>query len=145
MDNLQTFHVVMRGTSPPFFTIAGGPAVSVVASTDDPLIKQYIIGSFVHSFRVEGSFSHDTFSIDDLPSDTYYLAESIEAKISYIDGEYLAEFAEAEIVTSGETAEEAIQWLKESIVNLYEFYNDNRGALGPLPRRQLNILETYIA
>ena len=66
-------------------------------------------------------------------------------KIRLVDGEYLAEWAEAEIITSGETAEEAVQWLKETIVSLYKFYNSNRETLGPLPGRQLSILEAYIA
>lgn len=121
MSNLQIFHMTVQRTSPPFFSVSAGSAVSVVDSTAG------------------------MFSIDDLPSGKHFLTQSIEAKISYIDGEYLAEFAEAEIVTSGETAEEAIQWLKETIVSLYEYYNSNRETLGPLPGRQLNILEAYIA
>ena len=146
MSNLQVFHMAVHRTSPPFFSVADGSAVSVAASTAGaPNYVEYIMGSFIQSFPAEGSFSHDMFSIDDLLSDTHSLMQSIEAKISYIDGEYLAEFAEAEIVTSGETAEEAIQWLKETIVSLYEFYNNNRGTLGPLPERQLSILEAYIA
>lgn len=141
MSNLQTFHVAVQRTSPPFFSIADGSAVPVVVSTAGALN----MGIFIHSLPAEGLFAYDTFTIDDLPSDTHYLMQSIEAKISYIDGEYLAEFAGAEIVTSGETAEEAVQWLKESIVSLYKFYNENRGTLGPLPERQLSILEAYIA
>ncbi len=147
MNNLQVFHMAVQGTSPPFFSAADGSAVSVVASTAAALnyVEYTIMGSSIQSLPAGGSFSHDMFSIDGLPSDTHSLMQSIEAKISYIDGEYLAEFAEAEIVTSGETAEEAIQWLKETIVSLYEFYNNNRGTLGPLPERQLIVLEAYIA
>ncbi len=141
MTNIQDFHIEVQRTSPPFFSIADGSAVPVIASTSGALN----MGRFIRSLPAEGLFAYDTFSIDDLLSDTHYLMQSVEAKISYIDGEYLAEFAGAEIVTSGETAEEAIQWLKESIVSLYEFYNDNRGTLGPLPERQLSILEAYIA
>ena len=146
MSNLQAFPVSVHGISPQFFAIVGGFPVSLVSSTSSALGGvEYIMAGFVQSVSVQGSFSHDTFIIGDLPSDTHSLVESIEAKISYIDGEYLAEFPEAEIVTSGETAEEAIQWLKETIVSLYKFYDNNRETLGPLPGRQLSILEAYIA
>ncbi len=146
MRNIQDFHIEVQRTSPPFFSIADGSAMPVMASTAGTLnMGRVILGRFIRSLPAEGLFAYNTFTIDDLPSDTHSLMQSIEAKISYTDGEYLAEFAEAEIVTSGETSEDAIQWLKETIVSLYEFYNDNRGTLGSLPERQLSILEAYIA
>ena len=82
--------------------------------------------------------------IDSLPGAAYKLIKPITAKISYGDGEFLAEFSEAEMVTSGDTLEEATEWLRDTIVSLYELYNCERAALGPLTRRQLAVLETYI-
>ncbi len=56
----------------------------------------------------------------------------------------MAQFTEAEITTSGDTREETIEWLRNTVVSLYELYDRERAALGPLPRRQLDVLETYI-
>jgi predicted RNase H-like HicB family nuclease len=100
---------------------------------------------------VEFARAHEAFFayqnaviIDSLPGTTHRLVKPITARISYKDDEFLAEFPEAEMVTSGDTSEEAIEWLKDTIVNLYELYDNERAALGPFPRRQLAVLETYI-
>ena len=82
--------------------------------------------------------------IDSLPGAAYRLVKPITVKISYGDAEFLAEFSEAEMVTSGDTLKEATEWLRDTIVSLYELYNNERAALGPLTRRQLAVLETYI-
>lgn len=82
--------------------------------------------------------------IDSLPGEAYTLIKPITAKITYGDGEFLAEFSEAEMVTSGDTLKEATEWLRDTIVSLYELYNNERAVLGPLTRRQLAVLETYI-
>ena len=82
--------------------------------------------------------------IDSLPGTGYGLVKPIAVEISYDDGEYLAQFTEAEITTSGDSPEETIEWLRSTIVSLYELYDRERATLGPLPRRQLDVLEAYI-
>ncbi|HXW23866.1 MAG TPA: hypothetical protein VEK73_03890 [Xanthobacteraceae bacterium] len=59
------------------------------------------------------------------------------------DDEYVAAFPEAELSTSGGTAREALDWLRSSIVELYELFKGEKH-LGPLPARQLRVLEQYI-
>jgi hypothetical protein len=59
------------------------------------------------------------------------------------DDEYIATFAEAELSRSGDTPQEALAWLKSSIVELYELFK-GEDQLGPLPQRQLRVLEQYI-
>ncbi len=59
------------------------------------------------------------------------------------DDEYIATFAEAELSRPGDTPEEALAWLKSSIVELYELFK-GEDQLGPLPQRQLRVLEQYI-
>ena len=95
----------------------------------------------VHEVFLTGQ---NTVILDFLPGIADRLVKPITAKISYRDGEFLAEFSEAEMVTSGNTSAEAIEWLRDTIVSLYEHYNNERAALGPLPRRQLAVLEAYI-
>lgn len=57
--------------------------------------------------------------------------------------EYIATFADAELSRSGDTPKEALAWLKSSIVELYELFK-GEDQLGPLPERQLRVLEQYI-
>lgn len=80
----------------------------------------------------------------DLDSDLYVLKEPLTLTLTQVAREeFIISFTEAELSRSGETAIEAINWLKSSMVELYEiFKNDNK--LGPLPQKQLRILEKYI-
>lgn len=117
-----------------------------------------VILSITHPSSTEGQFARTNlaiwsksgpiaeanFVINSLPSPTHVLKKSIKAKIVFKNGEYLASFSEAEIVTSGDTAEEAIQWLKQTIITLFDLYSQERNALGPLPKRQLKVLEMYV-
>jgi hypothetical protein len=59
------------------------------------------------------------------------------------DAEWIATFPEAELSRSGDSAVDAITWLKSSIVELYELFK-GEDQLGPLPQRQLRTLERYI-
>ncbi len=86
--------------------------------------------------------------IDRLPANNYVLKKPIEVIITYdFDGdfEYIANFPEAEIATSGDTLKEALTWLTSTIVDTYELFTAQRRFLGPLPRRQLKALEKYVA
>lgn len=126
------------------FSVSSGAVIPEVSSTAAvPDSHQYIAADVIRVmlWLVGGAHS---ISIEDLPVDSHYLKRPISADISYSDGEYLVGFAEAEIVTSGETAEEAIRWLKDTVVNLFDLYVAQRAALGPLPRRQLRVLEKYV-
>lgn len=86
-----------------------------------------------------------------LAAKDYVLKKPIEVIVTYdFDGddgdiEYVANFPESEITTSGDTVAEALAWLTDTIVDTYELFTSQRRFLGPLPRRQLKALEKYIA
>jgi hypothetical protein len=82
-------------------------------------------------------------NIDELGSPKYTLINRVPVHIKDNGDEYILSFKEAEISRSGASAKEALDWLKSSLVKLYELYK-SAPALGPLPARQLRVLEKYI-
>jgi hypothetical protein len=59
--------------------------------------------------------------------------------------EYIACFEEARLSRSGDSAQEAINWLKSSIATLYDVLRKkDPKKLGPLPTRQLKVLGEYL-
>jgi len=82
--------------------------------------------------------------MDDLGTDKYYLKESIEVTITDLGDQILAEFVDAEISVSEDTASEALSWLKDRIVGSYVRFKNQLEKLGPVPIRQLQVLEKYI-
>ena len=82
--------------------------------------------------------------LNDLDNGRYSLRHPIPLVLSQeAEDEYVLTFPEAEISRSGETPGEALDWLKSSIVKLYETYRKHAN-LGPLPSRQLRTLEKFI-
>jgi len=114
----------------PLFTMAPGtPSVNVAATTNGvPTRTDQPI----------------PISITNLDHEAYSLAQSVVIGLQESDGEYVASFPEAEMVTSGDTPKEAVEWLKSSIISTFELLSANRAVLGPLPKRQLQALERYI-
>ncbi|MGC2223839.1 MAG: hypothetical protein WA624_16585 [Methylocella sp.] len=82
--------------------------------------------------------------INELDTDKYYLKEPIEVTITNRGDQILAEFVEAEISVSEDTASEALSWLKGRIVGSYVRFKNQLDKLGPVPVRQLKVLERYI-
>jgi len=84
--------------------------------------------------------------ISDLGSNKYVLtAPLVIALKQEYDDEYVASFVKAELSRSGETPVEAIDWLKSSIVTLYDLLKKrNPEQLGPLPTRQFQVLGEYL-
>ena len=83
--------------------------------------------------------------ITTLKSGKYRLAMPIPISVKKVDGEYIAIFLKMEIARSGDTEEDAIAWLQSSIVTLYEYLKGLPAEqLGPLPTRQLGVLEEYL-
>jgi len=83
-------------------------------------------------------------SMTSLDHKVYSLVQSVVIGLQESDGEYVASFPEAEMVTSGDTPKEAVEWLKSSIISTFELLSAKRAVLGPLPKRQLQALERYI-
>jgi hypothetical protein len=82
--------------------------------------------------------------IGKLNNRNYFLKKPILLTLENAGDEYIAGFPEAELVTSGETEAEAIRWLETAVVSKFKRYRAERNSLGPLPRRQLKVLEQYI-
>jgi hypothetical protein len=83
--------------------------------------------------------------ITSLNSDKYALKKPIIVLLNLEGDEYIASFTEAELSRSGESARESIDWLKSSIVSLYDLIKDYAPTkLGPLPARQLRVLGEYL-
>jgi hypothetical protein len=80
----------------------------------------------------------------DLDSNEYYLTAPLNFTVEHDEGEYIVSFPEAELSRSGDSAQEALSWLKATIVDLYELYKSETN-LGPLPKKQLAVFEKYIA
>ena len=83
-------------------------------------------------------------TIDSLLSAEFVLKRPVNVVLDLVDGEIVATFPEAELSRSGEYAYEAIAWLKEAIVSTYKLFDSERSNLGPLPARQLAVLENYL-
>jgi predicted RNase H-like HicB family nuclease len=81
--------------------------------------------------------------LTDIDSASYVLKRPALITLRESDGEYILSFPDAEILTSGDTADEALSWMKDSIVTIYKTLKSER-ALGPLPKRQLKALENYL-
>jgi len=76
---------------------------------------------------------------------TYKLKNPIIISIEILsDDEYLACFNEADISFTGGSVSEAIRELLIEIVEIYKLYKST-DKLGPKPKKQLSVLENYIA
>jgi hypothetical protein len=89
------------------------------------------------------SLSH-IIQIDSLNDEGLVVKKPIEVELTSDGDQIIAAFREAEIVSSGDFAVEAIDWLKDMIASAFRLYEAERQALGPLPKRQLAILENYL-
>jgi hypothetical protein len=97
------------------------------------------------SHWISGSTNKWDLEIDILGNNAYTLKKPIPIIISMDGDDYIAQFTEAEIVTSCETAAEALRWLKATIIDTFEQFKSEEKILGPLPRKQLKVLEAYLA
>jgi hypothetical protein len=69
----------------------------------------------------------------------------ILASVERVDTGFIASFEEANIVTSGDSINEALGNLASLIVDIYEDLNEERlGSLGPEIERQFLILQSYL-
>jgi len=85
-----------------------------------------------------------TTTITNLESAKYSLKHPIVLCIEQVaDDEWLATFVEAELSRTGDTPHDAVDWLRSSIVQLFQVFKAEK-ALGPLPKRQFEVLGRYI-
>lgn len=122
------------------FFVAGEPSAASRVRSDMSLPNVYT----ADPYRQFTTLAAPTvLYLTDLDSASYVLKRAALITLKEVDDEYVISFPEAEILTSGETADEALRWMKSSIVTIYETLKSEH-ALGPLPKRQLKALENYI-
>jgi hypothetical protein len=73
----------------------------------------------------------------------YELKQTIPVVIEVLGDEFIAEFQEASIATSGSSVLDAVRSLKSLLIDLFEVLS-NETRLGPYPRAQLASLRRYI-
>lgn len=107
--------------------------------------KLAILSAATNNCFLLSSNSGTPIRLLDLGHRRYALKHPIIVTIQQEDeGEYVVSFPEAELSRSGETPRVALEWLKSSIVDLYELYKKRENQLGPLPKRQLRALESCL-
>lgn len=83
--------------------------------------------------------------IHDFPGEPYRIKHPIPATLRTVEPlEIEASFREANIAWADKTTIEALTGLQVEILNTLEDYQDHEDQLGPEPRRQLEVLRTYI-
>jgi hypothetical protein len=129
----------LKTLSTPIITRPGNPAFA--ATHDNPVILTYVTDSFYEADNNPGA------KVLLLRVGSKYLVRrpiTVTLK-EEDDNEYIACFEEARLSRSGETPQEAIDWLKSSIVTLYDaLKKKDPKKLGPLPTRQLKVLGDYL-
>lgn len=116
--------------------------ISRVRDTNRAKIKQ------IHAVDTRKIYAYNwnqiAIYVTDLEAEKYTLSKPVLIAVTREDeDEYIASFPQAEISRSGNTVGEAVGWLKSSMVELYELFKQEQ-MLGPLPRRQLQVLGEYI-
>jgi predicted RNase H-like HicB family nuclease len=80
-----------------------------------------------------------------LVPEPYELTRDIPAVLQPVDDGFIATFFDANISTSGDTEEEAVSNLRSLILDIFEYLeSEPTEALGPEPRRQLEVLRAFI-
>jgi hypothetical protein len=82
--------------------------------------------------------------IETLAPEPFILKKSLHVVVRPFDEEYQANFFDANIGMTGDTAEEAVGNLKQLIVDIFEQLESNEASLGPAPMRQLAVLRDFI-
>ncbi|MBZ0270818.1 hypothetical protein K8I61_02190 [bacterium] len=85
-------------------------------------------------------------AIDSFAPEPYSIARPIPVVVSADESGYVATFSEANISTSGETPQDAVDNLKSLILDFFDTLSETPdGELGPEPKRQFAILRAFIS
>jgi hypothetical protein len=109
--------------------------------TSSPIVSTYATYSF---YNADNDLGAKVLLLD--VTGKYALRRPITVTLKEEnDDEYIACFEEAMLSRSGETPRQAIDWLKSSVVTLYDVLKKkDPKKLGPLPSRQLKVLGDYL-
>jgi hypothetical protein len=139
---MNQFSYIVYGARPQFYLPVKTLAADTIVNSVTVLSNAAIY--YIDTVKIWFGCDNYVISIDDLHSNDYFLKKPIEVTISDLGDEILAEFTEAEISVSEDTASEALSWIKGRIVGSYVRFKNQRDKLGPMPMRQLQVLEKYI-
>ena len=81
--------------------------------------------------------------IRDLGFPRFKLRYPIDVDLAKEGTKFIASFPEADLSVRGNTPEEALQWMKAAIVNLFHT-NDGKFSLDRLPLKQAMAMEKYV-
>lgn len=99
-------------------------------------------------FPVEAILTEDSLSavfLASLAPSEFSLRHILPVSITQASEGYIASFVDANIHASGETEWEAIESLKMLIIDAYQMLLDMEpSSLGPMPSKQLAILQSFI-
>jgi predicted RNase H-like HicB family nuclease len=82
--------------------------------------------------------------VESFDPDPYELDRSIKVLVIPDDGSWVATLIDTNINASGETVQEAVANLKETMIDLYEMLNERKDELGRHPARQFAFLKTVM-
>jgi hypothetical protein len=85
-----------------------------------------------------------TIPINSLAPEPFVLKRPFHVLVRPSDGEYIATLSDANLGMTGDTADEAVEGLKMTIVDAFDFFERNESILGPGPARQLAVLRELI-
>ncbi len=87
---------------------------------------------------------HQIIQITNLNDEGLVVKKPIAVELTSDEGQIIAAFRAAEIISSGDTVIETIDWLKDIIASTFRTFLAERKDLGPFPTHQLEILEEHI-
>jgi len=117
--------------------------------TNSPTVHRTTFCPGVGAARMLGTATDNSYQlvthINVLPGSGYGLKKPILVMLKQeTGGEWLAVFPDAELSRTGDTPEDAINWVRSSIVTMYELFKKNASNLGPFPARQYRVLGEYL-
>ncbi len=132
--------LIPTSTQPNFFFFSVNTLDSLVLTWSNAANRLHVIFAPAPS-KVRVSYR----SLTSLGNSKFKLKEPIIVVITETDDEVIAEFPEAEIAVSEDSVGQALAWLRRRIIGSYTRFKANYDKLGPVPARQLKVLEKYIA
>jgi hypothetical protein len=106
-----------------------------VSSVNDPQSSVFVSSAPVNKYIIP---------INNVDDDEFFVKFPIDVVLTDVGGEYIADFPEAQISVSEDSAAKALSWLKARIVGSYRRFEGQKERLGPVPMHQLRVLEKYI-
>ncbi len=94
--------------------------------------------------RLEDGSQSVIAPVETFEPDPYELTRPIKVLVLPDDGSWVATLIDANINASGETVQEAVANLKETMIDLYVVLEKRKAELGKQPARQLAFLQTVM-